>query len=295
MPLAGVLLAVLACSPSGPPPYGLAQAPVQKFRFEAEETIDVDGEVAKLSRYADFELRAAAGESGGTLVTLFLDRYFTRVEGAPGGDTEMAISSKGLTTLTPKEGRQTMEPDAIGPGGAKISELRTEPVAAVGLNGTGKTADELWQNSHPILFGIHLLEWVLLALPPDLSELEAGGSWSASRELPDMGQYRVGIELPLSFRPDPAQADTVAINGSASRSSLRMAEGFEGSIRLDHVGQSEFAADRSLKEATLELRMGFKSVQGIRVESHHRVRILRLPDDSDINPGEGAADTTNST
>ncbi|MCP4007448.1 MAG: hypothetical protein GY725_24985 [bacterium] len=255
--------------------------------------MEVDGETAQIQRFADLELRSLRDESGTLLVELFLNRYYTRVEGAPGGTTELSISARGLSTQTPQEGSQSLGPEAASPGGGTISQLRERPVAGVGLVEGGFVSDELWQSSHPVLFGIHLLDWLLLALPTEPGRQD--DTWTGSREVPQMGQYRVGIELPLLYRPSSGAEPGVQVSGSVRRKSLRIAQDFEGALELDHVARAVFSPDGALADATLELRMSFTSSQGSRVSSRHRVRIRRLNDQGEINPDAEEADTPRAT
>ena len=78
----------MSCSKVEAPPYGFGAAPEQRFRFEADETTEVDGTPVKIVRVADVVLRAKLEPSDSaraTEVELYIDRYFIRIEGAPHG------------------------------------------------------------------------------------------------------------------------------------------------------------------------------------------------------------------
>ena len=80
MRLVGLIaaLCLAACSRAEPPPYGFGPAPEQRFRFEADETTDVDGTPVKITRFADVVLCAKPSDSSDSLrdteVEMFLDR-----------------------------------------------------------------------------------------------------------------------------------------------------------------------------------------------------------------------------
>ena len=95
-------IALLACAEEpAPPPYGFALAEEQRFRFEAEDKTTVDGTPVRVQRYADVRLVADSFEPRRTELVLYLDRYYIKVEGAPGGTTELALSERGLAALSP--------------------------------------------------------------------------------------------------------------------------------------------------------------------------------------------------
>ena len=71
----GALSALLACEPSGPPPYGFDQEAVQRFVFESEEQTDVDGSPASVVRYAEVELEASAASRARTELALRLEEH----------------------------------------------------------------------------------------------------------------------------------------------------------------------------------------------------------------------------
>ena len=100
-----VALCLFACSRPGPPPYGFATSPEQRWRFEAEESFDVSGTPAKSRRAADVILRAKPPENGETELELFIDRYASRTEGTPDGGSELSISEQGFWVQTKETGR----------------------------------------------------------------------------------------------------------------------------------------------------------------------------------------------
>ena len=116
--LPGFALALLtACSQPEAPPYGFAAFPEQRWRFETEETFDVDGTEAKSLRFADVILRARPEPSGETEVELYLDRYYTKTQGTPSGESELSISEKGVSVQTAQSGRVGFGPNDKTLGG----------------------------------------------------------------------------------------------------------------------------------------------------------------------------------
>ncbi len=263
----------LACSEPGPPPYGLGHAPQQRYRLEAEETLDVDGEPVDVERFAEIRLEVERAEPGSTRVQLFIDRYYMRVAGAPGGTTELSISERGVATST-EQGRILLDPNAESPGGGQVRELLRRPVEAVALDPAGGVLEETWHTRHAVLLSVHLLDGLLLGLGP-LSP-DGRPAWTGTRRVPRIGQYELGIELPIRGQRDPDDASRIELSGSTSRDGLRIAPNFEGALELDYRAVLELGELGRPLQARLELQMHFRSTTGSRVSSRHRVRIRCL-------------------
>ena len=277
-------LALLACAGEPvPPPYGFAAAEEQRFRFEAEDKTNVDGTPVRVQRYADVRLVVETFETRRTELTLYLDRYYIKVEGAPGGTTELALSERGLAARGPKEGEFSLAPGDARPGGGTVRELRERPVAGCELGPDGEIAGTLWQSFDPVLSGIDLLDWILLGFPV-LSGGESS-SWRARRSLPQLGQYQLGLELPLLYeRADgDGEGQRIRVSGLVQRASLSLARNYTGALNLDHLGEVELGADGRVREAQFELRMRFNADSGGLVSSQHLVRIRSLDIDGAIN------------
>jgi hypothetical protein len=277
----------LACGGPGAAPYGLAHAPVQRFHLEAEETLDVDGTLVEVQRVADLRLEVESAEPGVTRVQLFVDRYYQRVEGAPGGTTELTISERGVATHSP-QGRALLDPNARTPGGGRVRELTTRPVEAVALGPAAELLDTPWHTRHALLMSVHLLDWLLLGFGP----VSAQGSpaWNGTRRVPQIGQYQLGVELPIRGQLDPAVPERVHLGGSVARASLRIAEDFEGALALDYTCALDLGPAGRPERARLELQMDFRSTAGSRVSSRHRVQIHCLDCDQSFRAAARASD-----
>ena len=268
--LALVAGTALACGESGPPPYGLGSAPVQRYRLETEETLDVDGAPVDVRRLAELRLEVERADPGETRVQLFIDSYYMRVAGAPGGTSELSISERGVATSS-DQGQRLLDPNAAG---GLARELLRRPVEAVTLDPAGGLLEEIWHTPHAVLLSVHLLDWLLLGLGP-LSP-DGRPAWTGSRPVPKIGQYELGIELPIRGQRDPGDASRIELSGATSRDALRIAENFEGSLELDYRAVLELDALGRPVRARLELLMQFNSTTGSRVSSRHRVRIRCL-------------------
>jgi len=270
--------ALLACGGEpGPPPYGFGAAPEQRFRFEGEDRTDVDGEAVKVARFSELRLVAEEVVPGRTELALYLDRYYVRVEGAPGGTTELAISERGLAAHTPEEGDLTLAPDAERPGGGPVSELRDRPIGGGELKPTGEMNGEPWHSFDPILSGVALLDWVLIVFPVRAPDESTG--WSAQRRVPALGQYELGMDLPIQYESASSEIEggqRIRMSGLLRRPELRVAPDFVGALSLDLIGEAEFGSDERLREAQVELRMRFEAQSGSQVSSKHLVRLRCL-------------------
>ena len=284
-------LALLACAGEPvPPPYGFGAAQEQRFRFEAADRTYVDGTLVRVQRYADVRLVAETFETRRTELALYLDRYYIKVEGAPGGTTELALSERGLAARSPEEGEFNLAPDDARPGGGTIRELRERPVAGCELGPDGAIVGTPWRSFDPVLSGIDLLDWILLGFPV-LSGGESS-SWRARRTVPQLGQYQLGLELPLFYERTGGDGEgkRIRVSGLVQRTSLSVAPNYTGALNLDHLGQVELGADGRVREAQFELRMRFNADSGGLVSSQHLVRIYSLDTDDTINSPSPAPD-----
>lgn len=282
-------LCLFACSRPGPPPYGLADAPEQRWRFEAEETFDVDGVPAKSVRFADVILRAKPPEDGATEVELFIDRYYSRTEGTPDGGSELSISEKGVSVQTPQSGRVGFGPNEQTLGGDTPLEMRARPAASATLDTNGEVRTPFWQSPHPMLLDIALLDWLMIALPTRAPAGEK--AWVARRTLPQTGRFNLGIELPLRWALDPVRAGVLRASGSVTRESLRVADGLEGTLVVDALGEAELLPDGRVRGATLELRLDLRSQDGTHVASRHRILVRCTSCEASVNSPEGRSDS----
>jgi len=282
-------LCLFACSRPGPPPYGLADAPEQRWRFEAEETFDVDGVPAKSVRFADVILRAKPPEDGATEVELFIDRYYSRTEGTPDGGSELSISEKGFSVQTPKSGRLGFGPNDKTLGGDTLLEMRARPAASADLDTNGDVLAPFWQSPHPMLIDIALLDWLIFALP---TRAPAGESaWVARRTVPQTGRFNLGVELPLRWEQRPEGPLLVRASGSVARESISVADGLQGKLVLDAIGEAELLPDGRVRTANLELRFDLQAADGTHVASRHLIRAQCTSCEAAVNSPQGSSDS----
>jgi hypothetical protein len=285
-------LCLFACSRSGPGPYGLADAPEQRWRFEADETFDVDGTPAKCTRVADVILRSRPPENGTTEVELFVDRYYARTEGTPDGGSQFTISEKGLSVETPSSGRVDFGPGDKTPAGDTLLEMRAQPAATADVDANGDVLAPFRQSPHPVLTELALLDWLIFALPtrPPASE----SAWVARRTLPQTGRFNLGVEMPLRWERMPEAPQRVRASGSVTRESLAVAGGLVGRLALDATGEAELLPDGRVRSATLELHFDLVASDGTRVTSRHRIRASCTSCGAPaVNSPEGSSDSAN--
>ncbi len=266
--LVGAALLVCACEP-GPPPYGFAAQPEQRFRLETEELTLVDDEPVNVKSYAEFRLVAEALDEGGaTELSLYLERYYQSVERSE-GMSEVAISREGVLVRGGERGELQLRADQPTSTAPSIGALLDRPAASAILSSRGVVTGQLFHSYDPLLAGVHPLQWFLLAAPV-LSDGDAT-SWSGSREVPQIGQYRLGVQLPLRY--ERAAGEPVRATGFVRRPDVTLAEGFRGELELDFRGEVELGIQRELLAATSELELAFDAQDGSRIRSRHRVRI----------------------
>jgi hypothetical protein len=276
-------LAVACPEAASPPPFAFGRLPEQRFRITTDESMQVDGEDVQIQRAADARLVIESHEDGRAELVLYLDRYYTSVQGAPGGDTELSISDAGLITRGGPAGEMLLSPEEAAPGGGTIGQLLDKPVGGVFVNAAGEMQGSVWQSYDPILSGIRLVDWVLFSLP------SVGGAAPSSWE----GSLRYESRI-----DEEGDAVRVRSSGVAQRSSLRIAPGLEGAIQLDQTAEARLDADGRVLGSRVELRMRFEGSDGSLVSSLHRFELACRdcgePEGSSVpvNPRAAEPDTT---
>jgi hypothetical protein len=283
-------LALLSCSKAQAPPYGFGAVPEQRYRFEADETTEIDGTPVKIVRAADLVLRAKPGADdapGATEIELFIDRYLIRVEGGPGGPSELSVSEQGLRAVT-REGPVQLGADEKTPGGDTVLEMRARPVASVALDSSGSTSAEIWTSPHPVWTGVSLLDWILLALPT--REPPDRKPWVANRLLPHVGQYLLGVDVPVRWEEGTGPL-ALRATGAVSRDSLRLAENFAGKVDIQTRGEAALEDDGRVREARVQLAFDFTATNGTHVVSSHDIRIQCTSCGAGVNSPQQGSDT----
>jgi hypothetical protein len=283
---AALLLAALACEPEGPAPYGFEALPEQAFRFEARDQTEIDGTRVSVERLADLRLIGKPLDGSRTELAIHLSRFYMRIEGAPGGTTELAISEKGLVTRGTGDEDLSIVPDSAAPEEESlIGRLLEDPLGGCILDGDGARLGTSWRSRHPVLSGLEVLDWVMLALP--IVDPGGGQSWSGARSVPPIGQYAFGIEIPIRYRReagDPLGTGRVLSSGVVRRSHLEVAPGLAGSITLDFTGEAELGTAGRVRRARGQLLFEFNGDGGTRVSSRHQVQLSCLDCDNPVNP-----------
>jgi hypothetical protein len=275
-------LTLTACSKAEGPPYGFATSPEQRFHFEANERTDVDGTEVRIVRMSDVRLRAAgdpSDSSDGTEIELFIERYFIRVEGAPGGDSELRLTEDGLRAVT-REGPVQLRAGERTPAGDTVAEMRARPAASVALDAEGEAVGGIWTSPHPLLAGVALLDWILLALPT--REPKDRQPWTTKRLLPQVGSYVLGVDVPVTWEEATGPL-ALRGGGAVARDSLRLAQNFEGKVAVETRGEADLAEDGRVREARLQLRLDFQATNGARVQSSHDIRVTCTSCDAAVN------------
>ena len=274
-------LCALSCSVE-PPPYGLRISTEQHWRFEADETTEIDGTRVSIVRAADVVLRAQPVSQRDTPLDLYVDRYRIRVEGAPGGASELQVSEQGLTATT-AEGPVTLGANDKTPGGDTVVELRARPVASVELDSEGVATHSVWTSPHPVWAGVSLLEWWLLALPPK-------GRADVTRPLPQIGQYALGLDLPMRWQ---AGSGPRAWHGAGrvASNSLHLANGFDGRADVQAEAEASYLPDGRVSWARVRLALDFAATNGTHVQSSHAIRWTCTDCGAGVNPPAPPPDT----
>jgi hypothetical protein len=278
--LCAASVALAACDP-GPPPFGFAAAPEQNFIFEAEDRTVVDGVEVQIKRYAEFRLVATALERGGTELACYLKRFYQSVQG-PDGANEVAISEEGIVVRGADGQELRLGPEDRTPTANSVAELLDRPAASAIVSSDGVVRGSTFRSYDPLLGDIDPLEWFLLSVP-----LVAGAensSWTGSREVPQVGEYRLGVQLPLRYEWTQGEGEGrgLAATGFARRSDLALAEDFRGDLHLEYRGQTQLGDAFELISAALELDVSFVASGGSEIQSAHRVS-LRCADCAPVN------------
>ena len=291
------LAATLACAAeqAEPPPYGFGSEPEQCFRLEAEEPTEVDGAAVEIQRLAEFRLAVDAASDSRYELAMLLGRYYLSVEGAPGGSSELVISNAGLLARGGPEGEMRVGPEEIGPGGASLRSLLARPIGGFIVDSSGVVAGTPWTSHDPLLGGVSLIDWLILALPVLGSDPEVA-SWSGERALPKIGRYDFGVSIPLQYEridsDGPPGSSRIRAIGMLERRDIEVAVGLEGDVRFDYRGETDLDARGQVSESRAELRVRFDATDGTEVSSRHQLRIsaTECPEPS-INPVTGRADS----
>ena len=269
----------------GVPPYGFAANPLQTFQLESEATTEVDGTAVLIQRVADFQLVAEPLENGTVEIAVILKRYYERVEGAPGGTTEFAISDRGLVTRVGDRPEARLEPDSMTPSGVSVGRLLERPIGGWITDASGVLLGTPWTSLEPILGGVRVIDWLVLALPVLGGEEHA--TWHGTRPVPALGQYTLGVELPLLYESRPSQAGgrSVRAAGALRRERIELVPGFSGRLELEHAGEAELDVAGRVAELRVDLRVRFEAETGSIVV--YRAR-MRVECSSCARPGSGS-------
>jgi hypothetical protein len=186
------------------------------------------------------------------------------------------------------DGPITLRADQKTPGGDTVLEMRARPAASVVLDSDGEATVPIWTSPHPVLMGVSLLDWMLLALPTRGRAGEA--SWVATRILPQIGQYSLGLDVPMRW---VAGDGPLALRGEATvtRDSLRLAENFEGRVSIQTRSEADLEGDGRVREARLQLVLDFAATNGAHVQSSHTIRLRCTSCAADVNSAQPGSDT----
>jgi hypothetical protein len=270
----------LGCE-SGPPPYGFDARSERAYEFESRAETTIDDEPVLVLTYAAFRLAAKPLEGGATTeLVLYLERYFQSVESKEGLH-EVAISNQGVLVRGGEQGELRLAPDDATPSASSVTALLQRPLASAVLDSEGALQGSPFHSHDPLLAEVDPLDWFLLSAP-----LLSGGdapAWSGSRELPRIGQYRLGVQLPMRYErlaPEKGR-DRIRAEGFARRDSLELVEGFQGALELEYRGQAELGSRTELLAATSELEVTFDASDGSRIHSrqHFAIRCRDCADD----------------
>ena len=263
-------LSLLACSDSGPAPYGLADAPEQRFRFEAEESFDIDGTQVKSVRFADVILRAKPATSGETEVELYIDRYSSRTEGTPDGGSELSISEKGFWVQTAKTGRVGFGPDEKTLGGDTPLEMRARPVG-VGepRHERGRAGADLAEPAPDA--DRHRAARLAARRAAHARARRASAPGSRGGPCRRPGASTWASTCPLRWELDPDAPDLAARErlGDA-RVAFASPTVSKGGSRSTRAARPSCCPTAACATATFELRLDLQAADGTHVASRHR-------------------------
>ena len=228
-----------------------------------------------MERLIEFRLEGSRPEEGeGTEVELFLEHFFQRIDGGPEAGSELAISREGVLSSSAEAGEVRLEPSGATPSAPSLIALLGRPFAGCSLDGSGVVQGAPWRSIDPLLdAAVDALDWWLLGAPvlPDGDQ----AAWGGSRQVPRLGRYRLGIQLPQRYervagfegRPH------IQVSGFAQRSDLTVAEDFSGAVELTLRGEAELGQLGELRLLSYELTFRFDAASGSQIRSTHRVRI----------------------
>jgi hypothetical protein len=282
MRLALALLVLLACTEAERAPWGFDVKPEQAYRLEMQDETMIDDVVVDIERLADVRLRAVA-ESRATGLEMLLDRYYLSVGGGPGGAgggsggrTEVAISPSAFVSRAADGTELRLDAADRTPSDRSVAELLGAPISGTAVDGRGATVRSSWHSADPLLAEVEVLGWLLLGLPVLGSDEPR---WNASREVPRIGRYRLGVEMPLRFERD---GERITVTGFVERPEITLADDFRGAIQLELEGESRLAASGEVLESRYLLRMKFEAIDGGVIRSSHRVIIACLGCDGGV-------------
>jgi hypothetical protein len=285
--LVSLLAALQGCREPERPPWGFDRSAAQRFVLETEELTEIAGARVDVARRAEISLEAKDTEAGGTDIALRVERYELRIEGAPDGTSEMALSPEGLVSRSAAQGETRLGPEEVVPGGRSVAALLRQPIGGFVVSGDGGLLGEPWHSREPILADLPLVEWVLLALPALARERSA--PLAEGRPLPPLGQYRLGI--PMSIRFERETADRIRGVGLLQRPSIELAPGYRGRLEVQGTAETALSISGEIEESKVELRTAFEGSEGDRVYAHYRARLRPDPQPRTVNPSPQGSDT----
>ncbi len=268
--LALPLLVTAACSEPARAPLGFDVAPEQRFRLEMRDETIVDAVVVDIERLADVRLAMTPEDATTFELEIFLERYYLSVEGGEGSaSTEVAISPEAFVSRAADGTELRLQAHEKTPSARTVAELLALPIAGFALDRRGASVRPAWHSSDPLLQEIDLLGWLMLGLPLDG---QGETAWEGSREVPRIGRYRMGIELPLRFELR-AGGGEVGIAGFAQRTEITLQAGYSGAIEIELEGRARPGGHGRIESASYVLRVKFEAKDGSVIRSTHRVTL----------------------
>lgn len=290
--LATTLLAAPGCERTqGPLPYAFETISEQTYSFEANDEISIDGTPVAVQRVADLRLVGSPLEDARLDFTLQLERYYMRVDGAPsaqGETTELAISEKGVVTSGTAAGDVRLVPGDERIEEGLLHDFLQKPVGGCVLDARGAKLGSSWESQNPLLAGVDVLEWVLLALPV----LDRSSDvWTGERALPRIGQYVLGLDIPIRYEAGQ-EGRGLRGTGFVRRSRLEIAPGLAGAVQIDYAGEATLDPDGRIVHTKADLLFVFEGEDGTRVSSRHKVELRCSDCDTSVNPAARESDTS---
>ncbi len=251
-------------------PYGFESEREQRVHLELDALLEIDGERVEVERVSDVRLEAVPQGPGRLELRLYVERYLEQVRPERGERSELAIGPRGIVSRGPPLGEVRLAPAERLPSGLSFEQALRRPVAAAFLGPRGNERAARWQTLEPTLAQVRALDWLLLALP----ELAPPGAreWSAPRAVPQIGQYELGLSIPLRHQREDG-ADRIRTSGVLERADLELVPGYAGALLLDLEGRSSFLPEGGLEQGELELRLRFRAHKGGQVTSVQKLRL----------------------